>query len=692
MNRTTCQQSKDLSLFLRYFWVFCVLIYSVSCNKVSNRYPEERQQQVAAIFSSADKLPATQRPAFIYQSFRNHQWEPGDQWKKYNYLRGFYYTTAKDYYRASQYADTMIAVLKNIDPLPIRENGKMVRAYFFNGDAEMAIGNYGAAFKNYDNADRQLKKGPVDSQSYFNYDFRLAEGFYRQGNYQRAGRFYKHFLNRRTYEKDPFVRFCTRQMIIDDIGLCFANNHQPDSAIFYYNQALAYITQQENKFNDHTSFIQMAKGVIYANKAAALLDMGRSAEAEPLLNASIFLNSPTDRDPEYAEFSRERLADLYLKRHQTKQAVMLLDTIKGWTAGRNIQHAQNYFRLFSRAKAQTGDFKMANSANERYIAITDSVTALKKNGVEENLEKLIAFNEKLREIDRLEEDSNRSQQFLWLTTLSLLLAICTAGLIFRNYYRSKQMVKHLNVINNEIQHKHDDLEMALVALELSNKKNSRMTQLIAHDLRNPISAVHNFVDLVDLSITDPVELKEITDLLKSSCKDALSLIDDMLDNDALMGEFTHETLQLNELLSFCVKQIKLKAAEKSQEVVLDLLSVNINADAEKLKRVFGNLLTNAIKFSYPGATIYVSMRTLGDEIQVLVKDGGVGIPADMQPKLFDLRSDIKRKGTALEPSFGLGLFICKQIIDAHGGRIWLESDGQTGTTFYVSLKVTPVVV
>jgi two-component system sensor histidine kinase VicK len=686
MNKTNFRQSKILWLLWPHFWVVCVLISAASCRSGNNQYPEDHPQQVTEIFSKAAKLPAIQKPGFIYQSFGNAQWGPEDEWKKYDYLRDYYYTTNKDYYRASQYADTMIAVMKNVKPLPNRYNGKLVRAYFFKGDAEMATGNYDAAFKSYDNADRQLKKSPVDSQSNFNYDFRLAEGFYRQGNYPRAARFYKHVLNRRTYEKDAFLRFSTRQMIIDNIGLCFSNNRQPDSAIYYYNQALAFIKQQESKFNDHESYIQMAKGVIYANKAVALLDLGRDAEAEPLLNANIFLNNRADRDPEYAEFSRERLAELYLRRNQTKQAIKLLDNIKTWTAGRDIRHAQSYFRLLSKAKGQTGDFKLANNANERYIAITDSVAALKKTGVEDNLEKLIAFNEKLHEIDRLEADSSRSLQFLWLTALTLLLAICIGGLIFRNYYRSKQMVKRLNVINDEIQHKNDDLEKAFLALELSNKKNTRMTQLIAHDLRNPISAVHNFVDLVNLGISDPAELEEITGLLKSNCKDALSLIDDMLDNDVLMDELSRETLPLNELLMFCAMQVKLKAAEKSQEIVLDLLPISVNADAEKLRRVFGNLLANAIKFSYPGSKIYVSMRAQGDEVHVLVKDGGVGIPAEMQPKLFDVRADIKRKGTALEPSFGLGLFICKQIIDAHGGRIWLESDGKTGTTFYVALK------
>jgi signal transduction histidine kinase len=109
------------------------------------------------------------------------------------------------------------------------------------------------------------------------------------------------------------------------------------------------------------------------------------------------------------------------------------------------------------------------------------------------------------------------------------------------------------------------------------------------------------------------------------------------------------------------------------------------ASREKLWRVVSNLIGNAIKFSPTGASINVSMEQRAGGIRIAVKDEGIGIPPDMQEKIFDLFTEAKRPGTAGEQAFGLGLAISKQIVEAHGGRIWFESGTTKGTTFFVDL-------
>jgi signal transduction histidine kinase len=101
--------------------------------------------------------------------------------------------------------------------------------------------------------------------------------------------------------------------------------------------------------------------------------------------------------------------------------------------------------------------------------------------------------------------------------------------------------------------------------------------------------------------------------------------------------------------------------------------------------VFTNLITNAIKFSPRNATITIRMEQRPGEVLIQVIDNGLGIPAHMQSKIFDVFTRAQRRGTNGEESFGMGLSISKQIVEAHGGRISFESEPGKGSIFCVTL-------
>ncbi|MCY1540398.1 Sensor protein kinase WalK [compost metagenome] len=108
----------------------------------------------------------------------------------------------------------------------------------------------------------------------------------------------------------------------------------------------------------------------------------------------------------------------------------------------------------------------------------------------------------------------------------------------------------------------------------------------------------------------------------------------------------------------------------------------------RLWRVFSNLLANAIKFSPENSQIQVKMVKAGNAIRIAISDQGIGIPAEMADKIFDLFTPARRPGTSGEESFGLGLAISRQIIEAHEGKLWFENNVQVGTTFLVELPLT----
>jgi two-component system sensor histidine kinase VicK len=111
----------------------------------------------------------------------------------------------------------------------------------------------------------------------------------------------------------------------------------------------------------------------------------------------------------------------------------------------------------------------------------------------------------------------------------------------------------------------------------------------------------------------------------------------------------------------------------------------LNISQEKIWRVISNLISNAIKFSPNNADIKVKVANGNNEVKISVSDNGIGIPDNIKNDVFNTFTNAKRTGTAGEKSFGLGLSICRQIIENHNGKIWFESNAGKGTTFYISL-------
>src|SRR5690606_9141702 len=141
------------------------------------------------------------------------------------------------------------------------------------------------------------------------------------------------------------------------------------------------------------------------------------------------------------------------------------------------------------------------------------------------------------------------------------------------------------------------------------------------------------------------------------------------------------------LLRYCVDLLQNKAREKRQNIILNSHPVVIMANREKLWRVASNLIANAVKFSPPGEQIDVLLEVNPNHVCVSVSDRGIGIPEHLRSKIFDMVTEAKRPGTQGEQPFGLGLAISKHIVEAHGGRIWFESNVARGkgTTFFVEL-------
>jgi signal transduction histidine kinase len=256
-------------------------------------------------------------------------------------------------------------------------------------------------------------------------------------------------------------------------------------------------------------------------------------------------------------------------------------------------------------------------------------------------------------------------------------------MLWRNGKRNKR-------IHATLEDQYRQLGTTSAALENSNKNYARLIRVVAHDLRNPIGAIHSIIGMT-ISSNTVAKDKDWMLLVEKASTRCLRLINELLEADFEIREETlhKETVDIIVLLQQAVQLLAYRATEKKQQLITssETTMPAIQADKEKLARVLDNLVINAIKFSPEGAIIKIMAEQTPTGVTISVHDDGMGIPPEIADKLFEpFENSIKRKGTSGERSFGLGLYICRQIMEAHGGRIWFESHPGQGSTFFISLR------
>ncbi len=222
------------------------------------------------------------------------------------------------------------------------------------------------------------------------------------------------------------------------------------------------------------------------------------------------------------------------------------------------------------------------------------------------------------------------------------------------------------------------------------------TATVVHDLRSPLSNVVSIAESLENGFFGPVNEQQSKWLWKiqNNCKSLIEHISDFLDLSKIEAghiELAKKPVDLKALiheilLEHSIRAAKRKISLKSQ--IEDELP-RIWLDPRRFNQVLSNLLSNSLKFSHDGGDIEVgASRGHGHEINVWVKDTGIGIAADEIGKIFEKYRQVSTEKNLGHKGTGLGLAICKKIVEAHGGRIWVESQAEKGATFFLSLPVS----
>jgi len=227
-------------------------------------------------------------------------------------------------------------------------------------------------------------------------------------------------------------------------------------------------------------------------------------------------------------------------------------------------------------------------------------------------------------------------------------------------------------------------------LKLQMQLQEDFVSTISHELRTPLGFIKGYSTSLLRKDTswDEETTQEFLTIIDEEADRLSLLIENVLESARLQSKtlpLRFQPLRLDAVLRDVVA--RLRARYKDLEVNMDLHTTQpIQGDGVRIAQVFDNLFTNAVKYA-PGSAIEVLLQQLEGKMLVQFKDHGPGIPKESLPLIFErfyrARSE-KATGT------GLGLFICKQIIDAHRGKIWAESTLGQGTTFFIELPMNPI--
>lgn len=258
-----------------------------------------------------------------------------------------------------------------------------------------------------------------------------------------------------------------------------------------------------------------------------------------------------------------------------------------------------------------------------------------------------------------------------------------AVIIVRNITHKKRMQESIEEKVIELSTKNIELEKYIS----KNKELERFAYIVSHDLKEPLRTIKSFSEVLRSKFSKELKSEANTyiDFIISSTERLTKLVDGILNYSKLeKNEKVFETTDLNIIVKRVLKDLELVIVEKNASIKVEKLP-ELYCDPLQIRQLFQNLISNSIKFSRKGIApeILLSAKDLKKKYLFTLQDNGIGIEDAFQEKAFSMFRQLNPRDKF--DGQGIGLALCKRIIERHEGDIWIESDGKTGTTFYFSI-------
>ena len=596
-----------------------------------------------------------------------------------NYYKALIYANRNDYYNAIDHFDKSKKLYAQLnDAIGVAKVSNSI------GLIEIKRGNYQTGLVNSLSAIKIFESQNLYEELSLAYN-NLAEAYFKTHQIDKALEFNMKTLNIRERLKDSSgIKISTK-----NIARLYSERKEHRKAIEYYEAVLGMINPETD---------QSLRGEVLPRIGEEYLKFKDYDKAAEYLEEGLKYNRKIN-DKEGVLRALNSIAHLNLEKKNTRLAESQIYEAHelAKNAGNNEELLKNY-KLLMALDSTKGKFQNAYKWQREYFSLklhldsenqariptnTDSIEAVIDNNAD--TETTITTTEKAtaNTIDQIKNLKLLSYALIvaFLTVLTFLLLI---------YLKRKSAIKYtqdLEEKNVQIQLQNEAIMEQKLHLEEINSVKDRLFSIVSHDLKDSISSIKGFLDLLKDDSISKEEFDELIPELSENANNASLLLFNLLNwskSQMQNLEPNPELFNVQEIFYDKINLVEQKIEQKRIVVIDETQREFVYADKSMVEIIIQNLITNAVKFSRVGDIITISNKERNGKSLICVEDTGVGISKENLKKLFQ-NINFTTIGTQNEKGTGLGLTICKELVELNHGRIWVESTENVGTKFYIEL-------
>jgi len=475
-----------------------------------------------------------------------------------------------------------------------------------------------------------------------------------------------------------------------NIAILYSMRKEHRKAIEYFEKLLTYLDNETD---------ETLRGDILPRIGAEYLQFNDYTKAATYLLEGLKLNRATNNKAGKLK-SLNNLSKLNLQLNKVRLAEIQLSEAYGLTkqVSDDDELLKNY-KLRVAIDSIKGDYRNAFHWQREYHTLKNTLD--KKNATPIVFEDPYETN---NSIDTNLPDNNiyqtsdtkalkRTKLIAYGLGAGFLILLISLIAMLINGKGKKNALIELEETNKQYKLQNDSLLEQTIHLEEMNQVKDRLFSIVSHDLKDSITGVKAFLDLLKEDSISKEEFDELIPELSDNADNAAALLLNLLNwskSQMQNLEPKPELFNIQDVFSDKMSLIEKKVEQKRIILLDESIKDFVYADRDMIEIVIQNLLANAIKFTKVGDVITVSNRERNGNVLICIEDTGVGISEENQEKLFK-NGGFTTRGTNAEKGTGLGLSICKQLVELNYGQIWVESEPNLGSKFFVELpKAKPI--
>ena len=514
-----------------------------------------------------------------------------------------------------------------------------------------------------------------------------------------------------------------------DIGNLYYAQENFKVAEDYYNDAFEIYKRIGDKFGEASCYTNLGntnideenfnKGLEFFKKSIVLYK-----EIDDLAGIAIAYNNIGDTYIKLKEFKKSKsyflkalelaneikdqdlrslvllnISDLYNNSGNFKEAIKKAnESNKIANEIGNLEYQGLNFLNLSVAYDGLGNFKEALNYYKKYTTSKDSLIKIDGNKKIQLFNALNKLEEKELTINNLAAE-NEITQLKYDNEKKLIYFLIGAVVIFAFLiilfiYEQESKKKAYNLLefkNYQISRLNNEMQEQRDVLKQMNITKDKFFSIIAHDLKNPFNSIKGFTELLIENINEYTEEKQLKFLkvVKGSTVKASSLLNNLLiwaNSQSGNLKFNPQKIDLKVELANVISFLEIQAFNKDIKIANKIQdNIFLYADDNMLSTILRNLISNAIKFTQSEGRIEIISNTKNGFTKISIKDSGIGISEENLKNLFNIETKKSTLGTSNEQGSGLGLILCKEFVERHGGEIFVESELTLGSTFSFTL-------